>query len=464
MQGDGHTKSASPAIPIDTSSDALTSDSRDGADGSTSHRNALQPDRASLRGLVGEVALVGSEGTETNAYAIAANFMAYLSCAIGRGVYLPIGNTWHHTRLFCLHIGRSGRGRKGDALSLVMRIDQALRQLNESFAPQIHRGGLSSREGLVALMHDGFSQGRLEVAPINDKRLWVIESEFANVLHQNRRGGNTLSAALRDCWDGVCLKPATKSNRLYASHPHVCLSGAISPGELSALMTTRELTNGFANRFMVIWAERSQILLFPKTTAQATVDSLARRTLEVLEFVGADQHGIRDRLRMELSAQAQWRYSQLYRLELNEDVGSDLVNAMLERRAPMLLRLAMLFAVADLQLRIDIEHVDAAMAWMRYATASIRYVFVSAAEEAKMSRTRDLSRQILAFVRERGKATRSEISAQCLRGRVPKVQIDAAIEHLLNATPPKICVEFLHRNSETPGAVTRIYRSLQAVK
>ena len=88
------------------------------------HRNAPQPDPACLYGLIGEIARAGSDGTETNAFAIAANFMAYLSCAVGRGVYLPIGNTRHHARLFCLHIGRSGRGRKGDAVSLVLRIDR----------------------------------------------------------------------------------------------------------------------------------------------------------------------------------------------------------------------------------------------------------------------------------------------------------------------------------------------------
>ena len=120
------------------------------------HRNAPHPHRSCLYGLVGEVACAGGEGTETNPYAIAANFIAYLSCAIGRGVYLPIGNTWHHTRIFCLHIGRSGRGRKGDAVQLVLRIDRALRELDDRYAPQIHRGGLSSREGLVALMHDGY--------------------------------------------------------------------------------------------------------------------------------------------------------------------------------------------------------------------------------------------------------------------------------------------------------------------
>ena len=335
-------------------------DATDDNDGAAvaAHRNAPQPDPAGLYGLIGDVARAGSDGTETNAYAIAANFMAYLSCAVGRGVYLPIGNTRHHARLFCLHIGRSGRGRKGDAVSLVLRIDQALRAMDNAFAPQIHRGGLSTREGLAALIHDGYRQGRQDVPAIEDKRLWVVESEFANVLHQGRRDGNTLSAALRDCWDGVDLKPATKSNRLYASDPHVCLSGAISPGELTGLMSARELTNGFANRFLMIWAERTRMLPFPKETPQVVVEQLAARTREVLAFVRADQHGERDHLRMELSPQAQWSYSQLYRGELNDDLGDGVIGALLERRAPMLLRLAMLMALTDLQTRIDAQHID----------------------------------------------------------------------------------------------------------
>jgi len=382
------------------------------------HRNAPQPDLECLYGLIGEVAHAGSDGTETNAFAIAANFMAYLSCAIGRGVYLPIGNTRHHTRLFCLHIGRSGRGRKGDAVSLVLRIDTALRSIDESFAPQIHRGGLSTREGLAALIHDGFKHGRNEVGAIEDKRLWVVESEFANVLHQGRRDGNTLSAALRDCWDGVDLKPATKSNQVHASDPHVCLSGAISPSELTGLMSSREMSNGFANRFLMIWAERTRILPFPKETPQAVVEDLARRTLDVLTFVNANQTDMCEHMRMEMSAQAQWRYAQLYRGELHEDLGAGVVASLLERRAPMLLRLAMLMALTDLQTRIDAEHIDAAMAWIRHATGSVRYVFVSATEEAKLAQALELSNRVLAFLGERGQATRSQINAECFRGKV----------------------------------------------
>lgn len=439
---------------------ASPQDATDDEDGATvaGHRNAPDADPACLYGLIGDVARAGSEGTETNAVAIAANFMAYLSCAVGRGVYLPIGNTRHHARLFCLHIGRSGRGRKGDAVSLVLRIDQVLREMNEAFAPQVHRGGLSTREGLVALMHDGYRQGRQDVPAIEDKRLWVVESEFANVLHQGRRDGNTLSAALRDCWDGVDLKPATKSNRLYASDPHVCLSGAISPSELMGLMSARDLTNGFANRFLMIWAERSRMLPFPKETPQAVVEHLARRTLEVLAFVHADRHDEREHLRMELSPQAQWRYAQLYRGELNNGLGDGTVDALLERRAPMLLRLAMLMALTDLQIRIDTPHIDAAIAWIRHATASVRFVFVSAAEEAKLAQVLELSNRVLAFLRERGQATRSQISAECFRGKVPKARIDACLEHLLASTPPKITVTWGERADGAPGAPLRVYR------
>lgn len=424
------------------------------------HRNPPQPDPACLYGLVGEIGRVGGEETETNPYAIAANFMTYLSCAIGRGVYLPIGNTWHHPRLFLLHIGRSGRGRKGDALSLVLRLDQALREIEPKLAPQIHRGGLSSREGLVALMHDGYQQGKNEVPPIEDKRLWVVESEFANVLHQGRREGNTLSAALRDCWDGVCLKPATKSNRLYASHPHVCLSGAISPSELTSLMNSRELTNGFANRFMMIWAERSRILPFPKATSQSVVDDLAQRVCQILQFVGADNHECMDRIRMELAPQAHWLYSHLYRAELSDDPGSELISAMLERRAPMLLRMAMIFALSDLQTQINVTHIEAASAWIRYAMESVRYVFVSATDEAKMSHALHLAQRLLSYLQAHGKASRSEISSDCFKGKSSKAQIDSCLDYLLSTTPPKICVEWQQRPNDAPGSPTRFYRLL----
>jgi putative DNA primase/helicase len=346
------------------------------------HRNAPKPDDAMLYGLVGEVGRTAAETTEANRYAVAAGFLALLSAAVGRDAYLPVGNTKHHARLFTLHVGRTGRGRKGDALSLVHRIRLSIEEkhrdggvLIDPFCGQCHSGGLSTREGLAVLIHDGYKTGKDEVPAILDKRLWVVESEFSNVLHQAKRDGNTLSGALRDAWDGQSIRPATKSARVWASDPHISLSAAITPSELLSLMESRELSNGFANRFLIFWAERERIIPFPKPTPASVVNDLVERTMQVIRFARGSYPDTQDSTGMILSEAAQDEYARLYRGELSAVQDGDKVTALLERRAPMLLRIAMLLALTDLVTTIEAHHIRAALAWVRYQAESVRFIF-----------------------------------------------------------------------------------------
>lgn len=430
-------------------------------DEADNHRNAPRPDPACLYGLVGDIARAGAD-TEANPFALAANALAYLACAVGRGPFMPVGNVWHHARLFTLHVGRSGRGRKGDAVSLMSRIDHAVRRMNMDAAPQVHRGGLSSREGLVFLIHDGFAEGKDQVPAIEDKRLWVVESEFANVLHQGKREGNTLSAALRDCWDGVSMRPATKTNCLYATDPHVCLSGAITPSELHSLMASRELTNGFANRFLIFWAERTRIIPFPKAATQADVDFLAERVLRVLDFCSAARWVEKDHMRVELSPEAAKRYAHLYTTELNHNADGERIAALVERRAPMLLRIAMLLALTDCTDRIDVHHIDAALAWVRYSVESIKFIFSSAEDEAQAVQTSEHAEKIVEFLSKHGRTTRWDLSKKCFQGHASKDTIDAALDELLTATPPRIEVDTQPRPKGSPGTPTKFYSLVSA--
>ena len=419
------------------------------------HRNAPCPDQACLYGLVGDVARAGGDTTEANPYAVAANFIAFMSCAVGRGPYMAVGNTWHHARQFMLHIGRSGRGRKGDAVSLISRIERALKALSQDAAPQVHRGGLSSREGLVYLIHDGYTEGKTEVEAVLDKRLLVIESEFANVLHQGKREGNTLSAALRDCWDGVSMKPATKSSRLWATDPHVAMIGAVTPGELLGLMASRELTNGFANRFMMFWAERTKMLAFPRATRQEDVDALAERVHEVLTFCKAERWAEKDNMRVELSPDARKRYEKLYLGELNDNSAGERITALIERRAPMLLRLAMLFALCDLTTTVEVHHINAALAWVRYSVESVKFIFASAADELAVEETNDTAQKIVVFLRKEKRVTRKQITVDCFKGHANKTRIDAALDELLSSNPARIAVE---EDRSAPGRPTKFYQ------
>ena len=124
----------------------------------------------------------------------------------------------------------------------------------------------------------------------------------------------------------------------------------------------------------------------------------------------------------------------------------------------MLLRLAMLMALTDSSSRIDTQHIEAAMAWIRYATASVQYVFGNATGEAKLVQILNLANKVLVYLSEREQATRSQISTECLRGKVSKAQIDAVLMHLLAMTPPKITVQQAERSDGAPGAPVRVYR------
>ena len=431
------------------------------------HRNTPKPSAECLYGLVGDIGRAAHEGNaEVNPYAAALATMTALCAGFGRGHYLTVGDEWQHPRLFALHVGRSGRGRKGSASKLLRRILAELPDRHQDVAFQTHTGGLSSREGLVMLIHDGFTRGTgknaEEVPAVHDKRLWVMESEFSNVLHQSRREGNTISGALRDLWDGQSLKPAVKSQSVGTTHPHVNMLGHITPGELLDLMSSRDMSNGFANRFIMVWAEQTGIDPNPPGTPYPTVKALADRVADVLRHARADRFVERDHTRMDLSLQARTLYERLYRGELRSRSGGERVAGLLERRAPMLLRLALLFALTDKATQIELAHMNAALAWVRYWVDSVKFIFATARDEARSEQTDDAAEKIMAFLTERGEATRTQIANECFKKRAAKGVMDAAIQELLTTAPPRIMVEVRSRGADRPGSATKIYRKTHA--
>lgn len=402
------------------------------------------PTEPMLYGFVGEVGRDAAETTEANPYAVAMDTLIMLSGEFGRDVFLSVGNTFHHPRLFALHVGRSGRGRKGDALSLPMRIRNKARALNENLNSdlfgQTHTGGLSSREGLVTLIHDGFSAGKTETPAIDDKRIFVVESEFSNVLHQTKRDGNTLSAALRDAWDGQSIRPLTKSNQIGATDPHIALLGHVTPSELVELMKSRELSNGFANRFLIFWGERNRTIPFPEPTSDDRVTAFAHRFAGIVKFAKGNYPAAANSRQAALTDDAKALYARHY-AELCKPLDGGRIDGILERRAPILLRLALCFALTDKTLAIDVQHINAAKAWIDYVTKSVRYIFESGEKEAEAAEVAETAYKIYAAIKVRGEMTKTEISSEVFDRHKTANEIDAALQFLLSESPPEIEIE-----------------------
>jgi len=439
------------------------------------HRNAPRGTPAMLYGIFGEIGRAAADGTEANPYAACMNAMVFFSACVGREVYLPIGDEFHHARLFALHIGRSSVGRKGTAAALlghvVDEIDRKERvdaggflHTDSRLLPKSHTGGLSSREGIVMALHDGFTQGKDEAAPIRDKRLWVAESEFANTLAQAGRQGNTLSAALRDLWDGKTLKPLTK-HPLGASCPHVALMAACTPSEFLDMLTARDRDNGFINRFLIFHAERARLEPFPRQTPDNVVESLAARFMEIITFAkggycwDADPtQASQNRRRMRMNDEATALYGRLYRGELNHKKDGERIAGLLHRAPAYLLRMAMLFALSDLSEVIERRHLDAAMAWVRYWRESVKFIFNDAKEEVEQAKTSDKAERLYQWLRARGKpASRTEITVECFSRHASKGDVDKAIDTLLRDTPPRI--EVIEGEQATNGKRTKYYKA-----
>ena len=447
-----------------------TSDKRQDHDNNNieTHRNAPRGNAAMLYGIFGEFGRAAAKDTEVNPYAAAMNLMIFISASVGRGIYFYIGNDIHHVRLYGLHIGRSSRGQKGGAHSLLNRVIKVIAENDfDLLLPSRHTGGLSSKEGLAALIHDGYMQGKEEVAPITDKRLFIRESEFSNVMHQAARNGNTLSAGLRDAWDGVGIQPATKLKGTWASHPHIAIAGACTPIELLALTTKNDVSNGFLNRFIIFWAERTKLIPFPQCTHIDTVNLLATKINAIIQFAKSDyvwnknpSLASEDNRQITLSDDAKRTYGALYINVFPTYNDGDNVAALTERKAPYLLRMAALFAISDFSLVIEEWHINAAYEWVKYWHESVKFIFNDAAEEVKNNEISDHASKIVSYLASKDKgyqATRTELSKTVFSGHLDSKALDEALNTLITSTPQKIEVIEGHRSDGATGKKPKFY-------
>jgi hypothetical protein len=131
---------------------------------------------------------------------------------------------------------------------------------------------------------------------------------------------------------------------------------------------------------------------------------------------------------------------------------------LLNRRAPVLLRLAMLFALTDQTSVITVAHIDAALAWVRYWVESVKFIFQSAIDEAGAAATTDMTQRIITYLAAHGQATRTELTKGCFGGHVSKATLDKALDELITASPPAIAVETVPRSNGQPGSPSKVYK------
>lgn len=392
------------------------------ADPPTRHPELPTLTAAVWHGPAGEHARAIAPSTEADPVAVLAHNLAWASARIGAGTWVTMGRERHPARNWFLLNGPTAVGRKGTAQSATLSSLTSLSPL-----PRIV-SGLSSGEGLIqAFMGE----------PPPDHRLLVTESEWEGPLARMKREGNTLSAVLRDAWDGRPLATLNVASRM-VDHHHLVVVGHITPASFRHAMTGLDVSNGFLNRFLMLSVRRPHLIdpfsADDHNGGQAPLQRIVDRTSTVVPN-GA----------IRLSVAARKAFYSWYRANEEErDSLPERVAQATARYTGHAIRLALTYAILDGATQIDGPHIAA-------GTGLVDYANQCAADELAAGRV-GLDGQILLALQVDSWMGRTELHARLGR-RVKAQDLDEALGLLAK--------QITRREVQTDGRTRTEYRRLR---
>jgi hypothetical protein len=312
------------------------------------------PGPAAYHGLAGEIVDQIAPHTEADPAAILSQLLIAFGAAVGRGAYFQIEATRHHPNEFLVLVGDTAKARKGSSWDHVRRL---ICRADPTLAARIATG-LSSGEGLIWAVRDPAAAD----PGTADRRLLVIEPEFASPLKAATREISTLSPVLRCAWDGRALALLTRTAPASAGAAHIAVIGHITASELAHHTTTIDISNGFLNRFLLVACRRVRLLPEggePDPLAQTHLQARLQSNLKSAQHAG--------QLRLNPQARALWwdAYAQL-----SQPANSGLSGALCARAEAHTIRLALIYALIDGEHSITPIHLHSALALWDYAAAS----------------------------------------------------------------------------------------------
>jgi hypothetical protein len=135
--------------------------------------------------------------------------MAFVGNALGAGPHFRTEADRHPLNVFVVLVRETAGGRKGTSHGHIRR---AFETVDPQWGSTRILTGLSSGEGLIFAVRDPQQINGQSDPGIADKRLLVIETEFAGALRIMSRDGNTLSHQIRQAWDGGKLAVLNKNS------------------------------------------------------------------------------------------------------------------------------------------------------------------------------------------------------------------------------------------------------------
>ncbi len=387
------------------------------------------PDPAVYHGPIGEFVRSVAPYTEADPIGILLTCMVGFGNVVGREPGYPVDrHNRHGANEFVVLAGPSATGRKGTAVNTSRGL---MRLVDPEHDAERVKSGLSSGEGLAWHVRDPVEsmvpvkeggrvarhQREITDVGVQDKRLLCVEPEFGRTLKAAGREGCTLTAAVRDAFDGVPFGSMTKANAVKATNSHISIIGCITKEEWDRRVTEEDMSNGFCNRFLLAAVRRANRLPFgddgamPEATEFAVRLQMAVNHARRVGDVGwsPEARPIWGRAYDRLTAERPGRYG-----------------ALTSRAEAHVIRLSLIFALADCASSIAPAHLRAALELWSYCERTARWLAGDQTGDSVADKVLDLLRQTPGeWVR------RSDVRRVVLNNRGSRAALDLPLGRLL---------------------------------
>ena len=266
--------------------------------------------------------------------------------------------------------------------------------------------------------------------------------------------GNTIMTTLRDAWDDGSLENTSVTRPSRVRGATVSLIGMTTFEDLTEHLDLRELATGTMNRMLMIKVERSKVLPgAPPVLEGALVKPLVNRMRANVERVRAASiikaTSVSKPLRLSLAGEQR---AIALKAEA-ESQGTNWIDVGNSRAFVQMLRVALIFAVADGSHEIDVAHLNAAKDFVDVATSGLRTIATGELKDV-------IAERILKHMREDPNEvlTRTGISCDVFKRNVPAKDLEQSIHTLLRLG---LLTEHVEATGGRPRTVYQIVTKLR---
>ncbi|WP_287600775.1 hypothetical protein [Thiothrix sp.] len=399
------------------------------------------PDSGCYYGIAGRFAQEACAQSEADPVGVLMHLLTWAGAYFGNRAVLRLGDVEAPPRLFCVTASSAGGG-KGTAAAPVRKlmrdyVDVQLRRMGLS--PALYRDGpMSSGEGLAWAVRDPADTEDEDGNPtdkgIPDKRLMILEEEFAAVLQAARREGNTVSAAIRRFWDTGNFSPLTKNNRVTVTDAHVCFVAHITYEELVKRLEQSEYATALASRILWVCVRRPKIVAIPESIPVERMLNYADEIAKAIQFSSETNE-----LNLTSEALTVWSTLAISLAKAN--------TPMSERSRMQVLRIACIFALLDCTAQVEAHHLRAAAHLWDYCLGSVAYIFEGEQNED--------ANKILAALRKHGGLTTTQIRINVFQQNIKSATMNTLLKSL--ETQGRIRRSTRHRNDGRSGKPATVF-------